>query len=129
MALPEISEAALLAIIVNKTPPQDFLLKLFTSDLEPSATDDASRYREANGHGYRAIQLHGSRWTITTTPPIQATYPQQTFSFTGPLGKVFGYFVVQAQSGTLMWAARFPSPFIAAQQNQIKISPIFALLS
>ena len=129
LLVPNVGEARMLKAVVNHTVPQDLVLKLFTNNVTPGETDTAGTYTEASGNGYAAITLTGSSWTITEGAPSDASYAQQTFTFTGNLGNVYGYFIVQASSGILLWAEKFSDgPYnIVNNGDQIKITPKITL--
>jgi len=125
LVVPNAGEELALKNFLNHTAPQNQTLKLFTSNTTPAETDTAASFTEASGNGYSAIGLTGTSWTVTPGAPTSAAYAEQTFTFTGALGNVYGYFVVQASSGILMWAERFTgAPFnIANNGDQIKVTP------
>ena len=106
--------------------PRNLVLKLFTSNTTPAESDvpSASTYYEpygvgnTNAYGYApttgypycvnnrsdqtytsqtGILLNGSRWQINQVGGgSTATYPEQTFTFTGAAGDVYGYYVTRA---------------------------------
>lgn len=119
---PNAGEDLALKALVNHTAGQNLVLKLYTNNITPAETDTAATYTEAAGNGYSAITLTGSSWSISGG---SGSYAQQTFSFTGALGNVYGYFLVQATSGILVAAERFSgAPLnIANNGDQIKITP------
>jgi hypothetical protein len=108
--------------------PRNLILKLFASNTSPSESDVPSptQYFEpygvgnTNGYGYfpttgypicvdnrpdqsytsqTGILLNGSRWRINQVGSgTTATYPEQTFTFTGDAGDVFGYYVTRANN-------------------------------
>lgn len=104
-------------------------LRLFTNNITPGEADTAATYTEAAGNGYAALALTGGTgggaWTVTEGAPSSASYPQQTFTFTGALGNVYGYYVTETTGGALCWAERFSDgPYnIANNGDQIKITP------
>lgn len=128
LVVPNAAEDVMLQNILNKTAPQNKTLKLFTNNITPAETDTAATYTEASGNGYAAISLSTpASWTITPGNPTTAAYPEQVFTFTGALGNVYGYYVVETVSGIIQWAERFPTaPYnIANNGDQIKITPQF----
>jgi hypothetical protein len=129
LLVPNAGEARMLKAVVNHTAPENLVLKLFTNNVTPGETDTAGTYTEASGNGYAAITLTGSSWTITEGAPSDASYAQQTFTFTGNLGNVYGYFIVQASSGILLWAEKFSDgPYnIVNNGDQIRITPKITL--
>jgi hypothetical protein len=108
--------------------PRNLVLKLFTSNTTPAEGDvpSASAYYEpygignTNAYGYApttgypycvnnrtdqtytsqtGILLNGSRWQINQVGGgTTATYPEQTFTFTGAAGSIFGYYVTRANN-------------------------------
>lgn len=124
LVVPNAAEDVILQNILNKTAPQTLLLKLYTNNITPAETDTEATYTEAVGFGYAAISLTPASWTITPGAPSNAAFPQQVFTFTGNLGNVYGYFVVETTSGKIKWAERFTDgPYnIVNNGDQIKIT-------
>lgn len=105
---------------------QDTILKLYTNNHNPGYTDTASTFSEASGNGYAAIALAGASWGAPSgDDPATIAYPQQTFTFTGALGNVYGYFIVRKNTGTLVLAELFSNGPYNIQNNgdTIKITP------
>jgi hypothetical protein len=128
LLVPNDGEVDALSYYVNKSAPQDLVLRLFTNNITPAETDTAATYTEASGGGYAAITLTGANWTVTAGNPSTAAYAQQVFTFTGALtgnAQVYGYFLTRAASGKLAHAERFSDgPYaIANNGDQIKITP------
>jgi hypothetical protein len=124
LLVPNNGEGDMLAFIVNKSTPENLVLRLFTNDITPSESDTAATYTEASGNGYSAITLTGASWTITEGAPSTASYAEQTFTFTGALGNVYGYYLTRATSGRIAFAERFTgAPFaISTSGDQIKVT-------
>ena len=108
--------------------PRNLVLKLFTSDTTPAEGDvpSTTAYYEpygignTNAYGYApstgypycvnnrtdqnytsqtGILLNGSRWVINQVGSgTTATYPEQTCTFTGDAGDVYGYYVTRANN-------------------------------
>ena len=108
--------------------PRNLVLKLFTSNTTPAESDvpSTTAYFEpygvgnTNAYGYApttgypycvnnradqnytsqtGILLNGSRWAINNIGSgTTATYPEQTFTFTGDAGDVYGYYVTRANN-------------------------------
>ena len=110
-------EARILSIALGAAAQEALTLKLFASNTVPAETDTAATYTEAVGGGYAAVPLVGGNWVVTPGDPTVAAYPQQAFTFTGPLTgnpTVYGYYVVGATSGKLYWAERLAAAFTPA---------------
>lgn len=100
-------------------------LKLFSNDKTPAETDTAASYTECSGSGYAAKTLTGGAWTITPGNPTVAAYAQQTFTFNATGLTAYGYMVVDATDGVLLWAERFTgAPYVINNAaDTIKVTP------
>jgi hypothetical protein len=108
--------------------PRNLVLKLFTSNTTPAESDvpsptayyepygvgntNAYGFAPSTGYPYcvnnrsdqtytsqTGILLNGSRWRINNVGSgTTATYPEQTFTFTGDAGDVYGYYVTRANN-------------------------------
>jgi hypothetical protein len=58
-----VGELRALENIVNKTAPENLVLRLYTSNTTPAETDTAGSFTEATGNGYAAKTLSGASWT------------------------------------------------------------------
>jgi len=117
-------EVVALENIVNNTAPQNLTLRLYSNNYTPTSTDTSSNYTELSGYGYSSVSLTPSSFTFATGTPCTATYPQITFTFTGAAGLIYGYFVTQASSGSLLFANRFSNAPISIANNgdQIRVT-------
>jgi len=124
--VPHTGENIALEALVNKTAPQNLVLKLYSNNITPADTDTAGTYTEATFTGYSAATLTGASWGSASGGTI--TYgSQQTFtrSSTGTTENIYGYYVVQSSSGTLVYSERDGSAPFAVTNNgdAIKITP------
>lgn len=122
--VPDVGENLTLEMIVNRTAAQNLVLKLFKSNTTPSESDTDATYTEADFTGYSAITLTGASWGAAASGSI--AYAQQTFTASGtPNNDIYGYFMVQASSGTLLLAERdAAAPFaVRTSGDNIKITP------
>ncbi len=125
LLVPIVGENVILENIVNKTAPQNLVLRLFQSNTTPADTDTAGTYTESTFTGYSAINLTGASWNSAASGSISYS-SQQTFTCSGASSQnVYGYYVTQVSSGILMWAERDASaPFaIANSGDAVKITP------
>lgn len=124
LVVPNVGEAKIFNNFLNVTAPQTLKLKLYTNAHTPIEADTDADYTEASGFGYSSISLTPGTWVVTPGNPTTAAFPQQTFTFTGNLGNVVGYYVAQTTSGVLMWAEEFTDgPYnIVNNGDQIKIT-------
>lgn len=127
LKIPNAGEAKLLGLMLGKDTMEVYVLKLYSNNYTPAETDTAANFTELSGNGYAAINLTAASWTITAGDPCDATYPLQTFTFSGAAGNVYGYYIVGQTSGTLLWAEKFTDgPYnITAAGDTIKVTPKF----
>ena len=123
LVFPDVGENKALDHITNRVAPENWVLRLFTSNTTPAEGDTAVTYTEASGSGYASVTLTGASWGAASGGSI--SYAQQTFTFTGALGNVYGYYYTEVTSGVLIAAERFTDgPYnIANNGDQIKITP------
>lgn len=123
--VPHTGENLILEMMMNKTAAQNLTLKLYVNNITPSDTDTAATYTEAGFPGYASITLTGASWGAASSGTI--TYgSQQTFTCSGTAtDNVYGYYVVQAVSGILLYSERDASaPFaIRVSGDAIKLTP------
>jgi hypothetical protein len=122
---PDVGENLALEMIVNKATPQNLVLKLFESNTTPAESDTAGTYTEATFTGYSAINLTGASWNAASGGSI-AYGSQQTFTSSAVQSKsVYGYYVIQVTSGTLLYSERDgAAPFSITQNGDtVKLTP------
>lgn len=122
IVITDIGKQKALEYLVGKdTTTESLTLKLYSNNLSPSTDDTVSLYTEVSGNGYSDKSLTGSSWIVTDGV---ASYSQQTWTFTGAAGAVYGYYVVSATSGDLIFAERFSgAPYTVANNGDtIKVT-------
>jgi hypothetical protein len=131
LLVPDVGESIMLQNILNKTAPENQSLRLYQNNITPAETDTAATYTVATWTGYANISLTGASWTVSGTAPTQAAAAQQTWTSTAGSQSQnnYGYYVVQASSGILMWAERFSDgPYLIVNNgDQIKVTPVITL--
>jgi hypothetical protein len=134
LVLGDVGAGQILKKYFNNTPPvggNDYILKLYTNNIDPSDNDVASDYTEAVGGGYSDKTLTSGSFVISTVAGIcQATYAQQEFAFSGPLTgnpAVYGYFVVDAD-GVFIFAEKAGASITPlAVGDKVTVDPMFQL--
>jgi hypothetical protein len=120
-------EAFSLEYLVNKSAPQNLVLRLFKNDVTNGLTQAqkdalvAADFTEADFTGYAAITLTGATWTVTPGDPAIAAYPVQTFTSSAnqTLQNIYGYYLTRVTGGELVWfeALVAPVPFEFLNDN------------
>jgi hypothetical protein len=126
LLVPNTGEVLALGAFLNKVTPQDQVLKLFKSNTTPAESDTAATYTEATFTGYSSVALAGASWTVTGGNPTSASYAQQSFTSSANQTPetIYGYYIVQASSGTLMYAERFSASQVIQNNNDvIRVTP------
>jgi hypothetical protein len=126
MALVMTNNGELIALtyLTNKSgSTENLVYRLFTNNITPSETDTAATYTEASGSGYVAIPATGASWTITPGSPTTAVYPQMTYTFTGALPTIYGYYVTRQSTGDLVLAETFTSFTPTNNGDNLKLTP------
>lgn len=127
LLVPNDGEAIALGYLVGKTTTvRDLVYNLFATNVTPAETDTAASYTAATGGGYAAKTLTGASWTISEGAPTEASYAQQTWTFTGALttnATIYGYFVTRATDADLVLAETFTSFTPANNGDQILLTP------
>lgn len=111
LVIPQEAITDSLEAFVNKTAPEDIILRLYTNDATPATASTAADFTEASGSGYSAITLIPANWS-TVVPgdeitPSTTTYPATTFTFSAAHDGIYGYYATRATSGRLAFAKRF----------------------
>lgn len=126
LLVPNNGEGDALSYFVNKSAPENLILRLYTNNVTPSEADVTATYTEASGFGYASVTLAGASWGAPSEgAPSSIAYAQQTFTFTGALGNVYGYYLTRATSGRIAYSERFSDgPYnIVNNGDAIKITP------
>lgn len=116
LVVPNVGEGIWLKAVVNHTPPQNLVLRLYQNDVDPQEADGAEDYEEADFTGYRPILLRGPDWVVEEGKPSSATMKRQVFTATEDRAEpqtIYGYFVTQVKSGLLVSAERLSNAPVA----------------
>lgn len=100
-------ELLMVKLLLNIESTQTPVLKLYTNDHTPHLTDTVADYKEAQGYGYKSMVLLPTNWSFPPEDILRAVYPEVSYLFKGHLGNIYGYYITQQQSNTLLWAVRF----------------------
>lgn len=110
---------------------ENFTLKLFTNNYTPVAGSIASNFTECAISGYSAKTLTRGSWNDASTNgsnKAEISYATQSWTFSGS-GTVYGYYVVSASGGVLLWAELFPSARTIASTDVLNLTPKFTFNS
>lgn len=110
---------------------EDFILKFYKNNYVPKSTSVASDFTEADFTNYVSKTLTRSLWSNATTTlgQSQIVYSEQNWTCGSTGNTLYGYYVVGATSGTLLWAEKFSLPRLISNSETIKITPKIILES
>lgn len=132
LVVPNASETIILQYITNNDAPENLVIRLYSNNFTPIETSTVVQFDEVTGGGYAQQNLIAGCWTFITGNPSQAEHMEITWTFTDVTdvgGTVFGYYVVRATGGELMWSERFSKgPFVVkVSGDEIKVVPRLTL--
>lgn len=99
-------EVVLKYLTGNVSTTEALKLKLFTNNYTPTPSASSLDFTEATGGGYVEKTLTTSAWVFSNGI---ATCPSQLWTFTAPVGNVYGFYLVRSTSGDVVAAERFTS--------------------
>lgn len=129
LVVPNTSESIMLQYLTNNDAPENLVIHLYANDVTPDENTTTATFTEATGGGYASQALIPASFSIVTGSPSQAEHVEITWTFTGAVGNIYGYYVTRQTGGETMWAERFSNgPFnIQTNGDQIKVTPRITL--
>ena len=112
--------------LAQKALANNLELRLYVNDKTPADADVIGGYTQMSTHGYSAKTLTGGSWSVSTVSgKAEASYAQQTFSFTAAsLVTVYGYYIVDTSLSKVVFAERFATPQgVQYTGDAIRITP------
>lgn len=111
---------------------EDYTLKLFKTDVTPSATSVEGDFTEADFTNYTSKTLTRSGWGAASTVGGKAssTYGSTQSWTCGASGNtIYGYLVVGATSNVLLWAEKFSSSVSMSSGSVLDLTVVFTFNS
>jgi len=112
---------------------EKYILRLYRVDHTPGDSDTTANYTEANFTDYAEVTLNrGTDWNAATTNGTKAEIQlasQQSWTSGTTGNTIFGYYVVGGTSNKLLWAEKFGTPRVLADQDVLNLTPKFTLES
>lgn len=112
------------------TSAENLTLKLYKTNVTPTATSTAGSFTEADFTGYSSVTLTSTSWGASTTVggAASSTYGSaQVFTSSGSAQTIYGYFIVGASSNALYWAELFSSSVTLNSGDSLSITPVITL--
>lgn len=135
LKVPDEGELELLSKMISDhlSTDEKYILKLYKIDHTPLNADSTSNYTEANFTDYANVTLsRGGAWNAASASGSKAEIElatQQSWTSGTAGNTIFGYYVVGGTSTKLLWAEKFGTPRVLANQDVLNLTPKFTLES
>jgi hypothetical protein len=132
IVIPSASEKDILDFALGTATPGNQKMKLYVNDVTPDDASVAATFTEMSTLTYAEKALVKANWVSAAGAagqPAASAYAQQAWAFgAGAAVTVYGYYVVDATTGRLLWAERFANPKLVGNAgDQILITPSMTL--
>lgn len=111
----------------------DLRYHLYQNDILPDRDSATADFTECDFDGYNSVLLEKGNWSEPTivNGGAESTYGSDPISWTcGVNGNVVhGYYVVDEDSGELMWAERFSIPRPLTEGGTLSVQPVCGITS
>ena len=113
---------------------ENYILKLFHTDVTPSENSTSASFVEATFTNYAAVTLTRSNWNaavLNGSNAAESSYGSAAQSWTcGATGDtIYGYWMEGATSGTCLWAEKFATARTLTDSDVLNLLPKFTLQS
>ena len=126
LIVPNGGEVIALQAMLGKRPADVVhTLCLYENNVTPGESDTVVTYTTATFSGYASEEVSADDWTITAGAPSSAACVQKSFTSDAAQSaqSIYGYFLVEASSGDLVYAERFSStPTIENNGDAIRVT-------
>jgi hypothetical protein len=119
------------ALLVN----ENYIISLYKNNYTPTNTDSSANipYEEADFDGYASKTLTRENWheaILNNTGEAMSIYDLElTWEINSGYQTIYGYYVLGATSGKILWAEKFTTSLILAPEDQLRITPQFSFRS
>lgn len=134
IVIPDVGKTALLAWLLKEDDLSihNLYLRLFQNDYLIDAETVEGDFTEATFTGYTEKMLTRTNWTAPAIVDGKAvtTYTSTSQTWTvgaGTPNTIYGYYVVDDDSGEVVWGENFPAPLAMVEGASLAILPTFKL--
>jgi hypothetical protein len=135
LKVPSLGELELLDKLLKDalSTNEDYILALYKDDKTPGDNDAVpASFTQCDFTNYVVKTLTRAGWTsaVLTNTYAESSYGTVQAWTCGTVGNtVYGYFVYGSNSNQVLWAERFATARIVAQDDILNITPKFTLMS
>lgn len=104
---------------------ENYTLKLYKTDVTPAESDTNASYTIADFTDYTSKTLARTTWAgaSTSAGTTSTTYTQQSWTCGASGNTIYGYWVVGATSGEVLWAEKFATARVLASGDTLNLTP------
>jgi hypothetical protein len=133
LVVPNEGEIELLKkLLINTADTESYSLRLFKNDYTPDQSTSLGNFTEADFTNYALKTLARSDWgtpTMDANNKAQSQISVQSWTCGLTGNTVYGYYVVGATSGKVLWAERFNVSRSLGDGDVLNVTPVFNLSS
>ena len=134
LVVPNLGELLLLNRMLKLTSiSASYILKLYKSNTTPDQNSGSNSFTEADFTNYTASTLTRANWNDSVTNGSSAAEASYNATLTWTCGAsgntIYGYWVEDSATSTVLWAERFSSSRVLASGDVLNITPKFTLAS
>lgn len=133
LVVPNEGELELLRKMLKDTADtEQYLLRLYKNNYDPVATTTLTDFTEADFTNYVSKTLNRSDWSTPSTNGSgagQSSVSLQSWTCGASGNTVYGYYVVGATSGKVLWAEKFGTARALALYDVLNVTPVFTINS
>ena len=111
---------------------ESFVLKLYSNNYTCISSSTAANFTEATFTNYSAKTLTRAGWgsAAIVDGAAKSIYSVEQSWTCGATGQtIYGYYLIGATSGTLLWADKFSTARTLAENGVLEMTPTFGLRS
>ncbi len=133
LVTPNVGELELLDKLLKDalSTNENYILKLYKNDYTPDDSSAPGSFTEADFTNYAAKTLLRATWNaaVTVSNKAESSYGSSPQSWTcGASGNtIYGYYVTGSTSAVVLWAERFSTSRVLADQDVLNLTPKFTL--
>lgn len=133
LVVPNEGEIELLQkMLLNTADTEQYSLRLYRVDYTPVLSSTLTDFTEANFTNYLAKTLSRGDWSTPTTNGSnkgQSNVATQSWTCGASGNTIYGYYVVGATSGKVLWAEKFSSARVMTNLDVLNLTPVFTFNS
>lgn len=119
-------------MLINTSDSENYSLRLYRNSYVPHSGSVLSDFTIANFTNYANKTIARGDWSTPVTNGSnkgQSTVATQSWTCGASGNTIYGYYVVGATSGKVLWAEKFDTPRVLANTDVLNLTPVFTLNS